>query len=168
MERGADAGLRGVASRHLGQDAIELIGVHHRNGGAGETATGHPSADDAACGLGDDHDVGVRGGRGAEQASGGDLVDGRGSAPRRDRAPGIGRGGGARAGTLGAMIDGTVAVGFEHVRATFERGFAERDELGAAVSVIVDGESVVDLWGGHRDVAGTAPWTDDTVVNVWS
>jgi CubicO group peptidase (beta-lactamase class C family) len=34
--------------------------------------------------------------------------------------------------------------------------------------VIVDGEAVVDLWGGTADPAGTRPWTADTLVNVWS
>ena len=31
-----------------------------------------------------------------------------------------------------------------------------------------DGETVVDLWGGHRDEDRTTPWTEDTIVNVWS
>ena len=32
----------------------------------------------------------------------------------------------------------------------------------------VDGETVVDLWGGYRDEERTKPWTRDTIVNVWS
>ncbi len=39
---------------------------------------------------------------------------------------------------------------FERVREEFERNFAEWDELGASVCVIVDGEAVVDLLGRHR------------------
>ena len=42
------------------------------------------------------------------------------------------------------------------------------DELGASVAVDLDGETVVDLWGGHRDAERTTPWTQDTIVNVWS
>ncbi|UOY00423.1 serine hydrolase domain-containing protein [Blastococcus sp. PRF04-17] len=42
------------------------------------------------------------------------------------------------------------------------------DELGASVAVDLDGETVVDLWGGWRNEARTAPWTQDTIVNVWS
>jgi CubicO group peptidase (beta-lactamase class C family) len=42
------------------------------------------------------------------------------------------------------------------------------DELGASVAVDLDGETVVDLWGGHRDEDRTTPWTEDTIVNVWS
>ena len=32
----------------------------------------------------------------------------------------------------------------------------------------VDGEPVVDLWGGHADAARTRPWERDTIVNVFS
>jgi len=44
----------------------------------------------------------------------------------------------------------------------------DADELGASVAVDLDGETVVDLWGGFRDEARTTPWTQDTLVNVWS
>jgi CubicO group peptidase (beta-lactamase class C family) len=42
------------------------------------------------------------------------------------------------------------------------------DELGASVAVDLDGETVVDIWGGHRDLERTSPWTRDTITNVWS
>ena len=42
------------------------------------------------------------------------------------------------------------------------------DELGASVAVDLDGETVVDVWGGFRDADRTTPWTQDTIVNVWS
>jgi CubicO group peptidase (beta-lactamase class C family) len=42
------------------------------------------------------------------------------------------------------------------------------EELGASIAVDLDGETVVDIWGGHRDEARTTPWTQDTIVNVWS
>ncbi|MGY1826632.1 MULTISPECIES: serine hydrolase domain-containing protein [unclassified Blastococcus] len=42
------------------------------------------------------------------------------------------------------------------------------EELGASVAVDLDGETVVDLWGGHRDEARTLPWSEHTIVNVWS
>ena len=32
----------------------------------------------------------------------------------------------------------------------------------------VGGEMVVDLWGGHLDEAASAPWQEDTLVNVYS
>jgi CubicO group peptidase (beta-lactamase class C family) len=64
--------------------------------------------------------------------------------------------------------DGWVAPGFEEVRAEFERNFAERGEIGAAVAAYWRGEKVVDLWGGRRSPAGGAPWNEDTMALVHS
>ncbi|MGW7196388.1 serine hydrolase domain-containing protein [Streptomyces chryseus] len=57
---------------------------------------------------------------------------------------------------------------FAAVRDAFEQNFRERGELGAAVTVLAGGETVVDLWGGWADAARSRPWERDTVVNVWS
>lgn len=57
---------------------------------------------------------------------------------------------------------------FAAVRDAFAANFAERDELGAAVTVLLDGTPVVDLWGGWADGDRSRPWERDTVVNVWS
>ena len=65
-------------------------------------------------------------------------------------------------------VDGMVAPGFEEVRAEFERNFAERGEIGAAVAAYWRGEKVVDLWGGWRTPEGDAPWNEDTMVVVMS
>ncbi|SEE91933.1 CubicO group peptidase, beta-lactamase class C family [Streptomyces sp. 3213] len=65
-------------------------------------------------------------------------------------------------------IDGHCDPRFTAVRTAFEENFRDRDELGAAVTVTLDGETVVDLWGGWTDAARTRPWERDTVVNVWS
>ena len=65
-------------------------------------------------------------------------------------------------------VCGQVARGFENVRAEFERNFAERGEIGAAVSAYWRGEKVVDLWGGCRAWDGDAPWEEDTMVVVYS
>jgi CubicO group peptidase (beta-lactamase class C family) len=67
-----------------------------------------------------------------------------------------------------AEIHGVVAPGFEEVRAEFERNFAERGEIGAAVAAYWRGEKVVDLWGGHRTPEGDEPWREDTMVIVMS
>jgi CubicO group peptidase (beta-lactamase class C family) len=71
-------------------------------------------------------------------------------------------------GGQGVRTDGFVAAGFEEVRAEFERNFAERGEIGAAVAAYWRGEKVVDLWGGRRTPNGDAPWTRDTMVVVMS
>ncbi|MGY1503082.1 serine hydrolase domain-containing protein [Streptomyces sp. QTS52] len=57
---------------------------------------------------------------------------------------------------------------FSAVRTAFEENFRDRGELGAAVSVTVGGETVVDLWGGWADAGHTRAWERDTLVNVWS
>ena len=49
-------------------------------------------------------------------------------------------------------------------RAGFERGADE----GGSLAVTMNGELVVDLWGGYRDLARTQPWEADTVVPVYS
>jgi CubicO group peptidase (beta-lactamase class C family) len=47
------------------------------------------------------------------------------------------------------VIEGSVAAGFERVRAAFERCFTDLGETGAAFSALVDRRPVVDLWGGE-------------------
>jgi CubicO group peptidase (beta-lactamase class C family) len=65
-------------------------------------------------------------------------------------------------------IEGLCAPRFARVHTAFERNFAERDEVGAAVAVWVDGELVVDLWGGWMDAARTKPWRQNTLASVFS
>src|SRR5262245_23037178 len=62
------------------------------------------------------------------------------------------------------LIEGTCDRAFAAVRDAFERNFRIRSEIGAAVCVYQDGEKVVDLWGGHKDLARTDPWRPDTIV----
>jgi CubicO group peptidase (beta-lactamase class C family) len=57
---------------------------------------------------------------------------------------------------------------FAAVRDQFAKNFAEKGDVGASVAVTLEGEFVVDLWGGHRDAAQTEPWERDTIVNVYS
>ncbi|MFE4990327.1 serine hydrolase domain-containing protein [Streptomyces mirabilis] len=62
-------------------------------------------------------------------------------------------------------VNGEVAEGFEPVREAFARNFETLGERGAAVSVYRHGRKIVDLWGGTRDVDGTAdsaPWEHGT------
>ncbi|MBE8470315.1 serine hydrolase domain-containing protein [Streptomyces justiciae] len=66
------------------------------------------------------------------------------------------------------LIQGHCDARFAAVRTAFEENFRDRGELGAAVTVTVDGRTVVDLWGGWADAARTRPWQRDTLVNVWS
>lgn len=66
------------------------------------------------------------------------------------------------------MVDGTTSPRFAPVREAFASLFEDGLEQGAALAVCVDGEPVVDLWGGHADLARTQPWQHDTLANVWS
>ena len=65
-------------------------------------------------------------------------------------------------------IHGTCKPQFERVKAVFEENFEQRGDVGASVAVSLEGETMVDLWAGHRDRAGTLPWERDTIVNVYS
>jgi CubicO group peptidase (beta-lactamase class C family) len=66
------------------------------------------------------------------------------------------------------VIEGTVAPGFEGVRDAFARNFAEHGEVGAGFSLVRDGATVVDLWGGVADVSTLSPYTEDTLQLVFS
>ncbi|HVT67560.1 MAG TPA: serine hydrolase domain-containing protein [Trebonia sp.] len=41
-------------------------------------------------------------------------------------------------------------------------------DAGGSVAVFVDGEPVVDAWGGFTDPGHTAAWQRDTITNTWS
>lgn len=70
---------------------------------------------------------------------------------------------------LGGMrIDGTVAPGYEAVRAAFAANFADQGDIGAAVCIYRDGQPVVDLWGGLADPDTGKPWERDTLQLVYS
>src|SRR4051794_22988190 len=66
------------------------------------------------------------------------------------------------------VVQGSCHDDFAAVGEAFAANFSERDELGAAVSIMVDGETVVDLWGGVADPAEARPWAADTRVVVYS
>lgn len=50
----------------------------------------------------------------------------------------------------------------------FQENFERLGELGAAISVWQNGKAIVDLYGGFRDARREQPWTDDTLVLIWS
>jgi CubicO group peptidase (beta-lactamase class C family) len=67
-----------------------------------------------------------------------------------------------------AEIDGTCAERFEAVRGALARNLDSGAELGASLVVDIDGDIVVDMWGGFCDLDRTVPWTEHTITNVWS
>lgn len=64
------------------------------------------------------------------------------------------------------VTSGTSSDRFTSAREAFDDNFAKGRELGAALSIVVDGEPVVDVWGGEmRD--GVA-WREDTMCCAFS
>jgi CubicO group peptidase (beta-lactamase class C family) len=57
---------------------------------------------------------------------------------------------------------------FARVRDAFAANFADGGDVGASFAVTIDGEFVVDIWGGYSDEAREIPWQQDTIVNVYS
>jgi CubicO group peptidase (beta-lactamase class C family) len=67
-----------------------------------------------------------------------------------------------------ADIQGVCADQFGAVRAALERNLDSGEELGASLVLDIDGDIVIDMWGGFTDQARTIRWTEHTITNVWS
>lgn len=65
-------------------------------------------------------------------------------------------------------LGGTCKPRFDSLRELFAAKIESGEDLGASLAVNIDGEMVVDLWGGWADEARTAPWTENTIANVFS
>ena len=74
----------------------------------------------------------------------------------------------SRPGRILPFVQGFADDRFAPVRAVFEDNLASGADVGASFCATVDGETVVDLWGGFADAARTRPWERDTIVNVYS
>ena len=65
-------------------------------------------------------------------------------------------------------IGGSCHPRFEAVRDALERNMAALEEVGCAVSVTLEGETVVDLWAGYRDAHRSLPWERHTITSLRS
>jgi CubicO group peptidase (beta-lactamase class C family) len=65
-------------------------------------------------------------------------------------------------------ISGTWDESYASVVDAFELHLSNGLDLGASVAVMVDGQPVVDVWGGYLDEERSRRWGRDTIVNVWS
>ncbi len=65
-------------------------------------------------------------------------------------------------------IHGTYDEKFAEVVEQFEKNFTERGDVGASFAATVEGEYVIDIWGGHADGERSRAWEEDTIVNVYS
>ena len=72
----------------------------------------------------------------------------------------------ARGGTY--RFAGDYAPEYRPVVDAFIENFKVEDEVGAACSIVKDGRTVVDIWGGWRDGARTRPWDAPTTVCMMS
>ncbi|MBW8762462.1 MAG: beta-lactamase family protein [Microbacterium sp.] len=69
-------------------------------------------------------------------------------------------------GAVNTRIDGAVEAGFGGVADAFARAFDGRKGMGAALSVLVDGKTIVDVWAGEAG-PGSA-WKADTASVIFS
>lgn len=67
-----------------------------------------------------------------------------------------------------SSVHGSCDPRFEPLREMMAANFASGADVGASAAVMLDGEMVVDLWGGWADEARTVAWQADTITNVWS
>lgn len=68
-------------------------------------------------------------------------------------------------------IYGTCDSAFQRVADVFEENLTQRGDqgdVGASCAIMIDGELVVDIWGGYSDVADGHEWQEDTLCCCWS
>lgn len=65
-------------------------------------------------------------------------------------------------------ISGICPPKFAAVKDVFAANFAGGLERGARFSAVIDGETVLDIWGGNADREGTVPFSDTTLTPVFS
>ena len=64
-----------------------------------------------------------------------------------------------------ALGGGTCSARFDPLRELFQAKLESGEDLGASLAVNIDGEMVVDLWGGWADEARAVPWTGNTMID---
>jgi CubicO group peptidase (beta-lactamase class C family) len=65
-------------------------------------------------------------------------------------------------------VQGLTRDRYAEVRNAFQKNLDSGEDVGASFCATVEGETVVDLWGGFADAAKTKPWAADTIINVYS
>ncbi len=67
-----------------------------------------------------------------------------------------------------ASIQGTWDTRFERVKDAFQLQLDRGEDIGASACVFVDGQVVVDVWGGFFDGTFTRPWDRHTIAQMYS
>jgi CubicO group peptidase (beta-lactamase class C family) len=65
-------------------------------------------------------------------------------------------------------VSGFAQDKFNSAAEVFASNLESGADVGASFCATVEGETVVDIWGGFADEARTRPWERDTIVNVYS
>jgi CubicO group peptidase (beta-lactamase class C family) len=65
-------------------------------------------------------------------------------------------------------VSGTCEEAFRPVVEAFKENYRQEDEVGSAVSVVIDGKRVIDVWGGFADEARSRPWERGSTVCMMS
>ncbi|KAH8433751.1 serine hydrolase domain-containing protein [Aspergillus melleus] len=66
------------------------------------------------------------------------------------------------------QVKGTWEPQFTDLCGILEKNIANGSEVGASITVNVDGKSVLDIWAGYRDETRSEAWEENTIVNVFS
>lgn len=66
------------------------------------------------------------------------------------------------------QLNGTYTDTFGEVAQAFRENFTEHGEVGASLTLTLNGETVLDLWGGLADAKTQTPWEEDTLCVVYS
>jgi len=66
------------------------------------------------------------------------------------------------------LVQGHIDSRFKALRDVIEDNLGAGTECGLSLVVDIDGQAVVDVYGGFADQARTRPWRPDTIVNAWS
>lgn len=67
-----------------------------------------------------------------------------------------------------SKVQGRCDKRFQHVANLLQSSLDSDAELGASITVNLDGIDVVDIWGGYSEPSRTKAWEPDTIVNVYS
>ena len=65
-------------------------------------------------------------------------------------------------------IHGYCEERFKPVKKVLAESIKSGMDVGSSFAATINGEFVVDIWGGYADAAQTRPWEEDTIVNVYS
>ena len=69
---------------------------------------------------------------------------------------------------MSSRVQGHCDKRFDGVRAVMEKHLESGEDVGASFAMSLNGEMLVDIWGGHTDTDRSTPWQENTLVNVYS